>query len=264
MKRIDSLDGLPTATEPYVEDQVAEKVNDIRSLPSDVRALLTNCKGRIIDVGPGEGVSSMALADIAPSTQILGIEMDQMHLRAAWPKCKEYPNLQLYWGALPGTPSNPLVDNRLPTPPTARLSDNHCSVLFSWIGMSRRDIFEGHGTWSRIVGDTGVFIVPRFWREGPGFLQTRDRDNLERLCSQLGAPLPMWPPYKGISSFPKMNCQKLANTIKARGWVLWLTGVFDDLQVSLWETLIDRWQDAPRYQLPEILLELEVIVAHRQ
>lgn len=53
-----------------------------------------------------------------------------------------------------------------------------------------------------------------------------------------------------------MNCQRLARAIKARGWVLWLSGVFDDLEVSFWETHVDMWQDAPKYQLPEILLEL--------
>jgi hypothetical protein len=58
--------------------------------------------------------------------------------------------------------------------------------------------------------------------------------------------------------------QSLARAVEATGWVLWLSGVFDDLGVSLWETLVDRWQDAPKYQAPELLLELEVIVAHRQ
>jgi hypothetical protein len=264
MIRIDKLGGLPTTPEDYIEELVTERIEDIQSLPSHVLAVLTDRSGTVVDVGPGEGISSMALANIVPSSQVIGVEMDKDHLRAAWPKCRDYANLDLCWGVLPGTPSNGLVKEGLPLAPTASLSPERCSVLFSWIGMSRRDVFEAHGEWNPIVGNACVLILPRFWREGLESLPVNDRRALEELLKQVGVTPPIWPEYAGIESFANVTCHSLAKAVKARGWVLWLSGVFDNLDVSLWDTLLDRWEQRPKYQLPDIRFELEAIVARRR
>lgn len=261
--RIDELDDLLAQQESYVEDLVAERIKDIEALPPGVRAALAGHNGRILDVGPGEGVSSMALAHIAASTQVVGVEMDKDHLRAAWPMCRDCENLKLYWGGLPGTPSNPLVKAGFPAPPKPNPSDVGCSVLFTWTGMSRRDVFDAHASWSPLVEDACVLILPRFWREGLDYLPSGDRQAVDELCRRLGFAPRVWPPYTGISSFGDITSASLDVTLKARGWILWLSGIFDGVGISLWDTLVDRWQAYPKYQLPEIRLELEAIVARR-
>ena len=91
-----------------------------------------------------------------------------------------------------------------------------------------------------------------------------DRRALEELSKQLGVTPPTWPEYAGIESFANVTCHGLARQVKARGWVLWLSGLFDNLNVSLWDTLLDRWEKSPKYQLPAVRFELEAIVARRR
>ncbi len=263
MKAIGEFPNLPKSSPDYVEEGISERRRDIQGLPDEVKRLLVEARDTIVDVGPGEGISSMALGLIAKDTTIVGIEMDSRHLVCAWPKCREYNNVQLYWGTLPGTPSNPLVNRDIPSPPTAELRDQYCSILFSWIGMSRRDIFEAGSIWSRIVKNACVIVLPRFWRAGVDSLSKKDKVRLESLCRALGISAPKWPESIRIPGFHDMYTQSLPSRVKSRGWLLWLSGVFDDIGISFWDTLVDRWKEFPKYQIPDMLLELEVVVAYR-
>src|SRR4051812_127153 len=104
---IEYLPGRGPATPDWVHGLVQERTEHLRSLPAAASACLRNLRlghspaglierhqlfppqgtWSIVDIGPGEGVSSMALALAAPSAQVLGIEMDQRHLALAWPAC---------------------------------------------------------------------------------------------------------------------------------------------------------------------------------
>ncbi|WBW96286.1 hypothetical protein [Oceanirhabdus sp. W0125-5] len=260
--KINELSGLPEKSPSYVENQLAERIKDMQSLPAEVYKMLNECCGEILDVGPGEGISSMALASVFPKAKIIGVEMDKKHLVGAWPKCIDYSNLELYWGALPGTPSNSKVDGDIKIPQVDCESDQFCSILFSWTGMSRADIFEATENWRHLVGETCIFVVPRFWREGSAYLQ-KDWDVINELSKRIGISTPEWSGYKEIPGFSEIKAYPLSNTIKARGWILWLSGIFDSLDISFWDTLKDRWKEQPNYQLPEISLELEVVVAKK-
>ena len=163
---------------------------------------------------------------------------------------------------MPGTPSNSRVDGDIKIPQLVCDHGEFCSVLFSWLGMSRLDIFEANENWRNLVGDTCVFVIPRFWREGPSCIQ-KDWDIIKEFSKKIGAPVPEWTGYKNIPGFSEMKFYTISNTIKARGWILWLSGLFDSLNISFWDTLVDRWKKEPEYQLPEITLELEVVVARK-
>lgn len=260
--KINELPNLPDKSPSYVNDRLAERIKGIQSLPAEVHNILNVCSGTILDVGPGEGVSSMALASLYPKAKVIGIEMDKKHLTSAWPKCKDYSNMELYWGALPGTPSNSKVDGDIEIPQLISHSDQFCSILFSWTGMSREDIFEANENWRHLVGETCIFVIPRFWREGPTYLQ-KDWDVICELGKKIGISLTEWSGYNEIPGFSEIKSYPLTNTIKARGWILWLSGIFDSLNISFWDTLTDRWKDQPNYQLPEISLELELVVAKK-
>src|SRR5690242_20262880 len=103
---IDDMPDLPELTPGYVLEQLEERIRDLSALPADAQEVLESARGLIVDAGPGEGVSSMALALSYPDIDVLGIEMDWRHLKEAWPECAQLPNLELAWGSLPGTPSN--------------------------------------------------------------------------------------------------------------------------------------------------------------
>lgn len=259
------LPNLASAVQDYVPESVAKRLENIRNLPTVPRSLLQNCSGTIIDVGPGEGVSSMALAQFAPDTLITGIEMDRDHLKGAWPMCNDFPNLRLFWGALPPIPSNPRVKSGTPEPPPAEVSKDacKCSILFSWIGMSRRDIFEPFPPWDQCVQNCCVLVVPRIWRQGPQGLATSSRSKFDDLCDRLRLPRPSWAPATGVPGFTKTEVFSIEQTDKARGWLLWLTGIFDSAEIALWDTLTDRWDSSPRFQLPDVLLDLEVVVGYK-
>jgi tRNA G46 methylase TrmB len=115
MVGIEDLPHPPEGTPDYVRELISERLDDLKGMPKDAQSLIAQAP-TIVDVGPGEGVSSIALAQFAPNARVTGIEMDQRHLQAAWPDCSKFANLELYWGALPGTPSNAQVNEELLTP----------------------------------------------------------------------------------------------------------------------------------------------------
>jgi hypothetical protein len=45
--------------------------------------LFKNCKGFLVNMGPGEGISSMVLGTIFPGLQIVSIEQDDLHIEVA-------------------------------------------------------------------------------------------------------------------------------------------------------------------------------------
>ena len=181
---IDRLPNLADAVPAYVPGLVSERLSRITGLPLLARQMLQDCRGTIIDVGPGEGISSMALGAVCANARIIGIEMDCDHLQAAWPMCRKSPNLQLFWGTLPSTPSNPRIKSGDPASPRAAFGNRacRCNILFSWIGMSRRDIFEPTTPWSECVENCCVLVVPRIWRNGLDILAPSDRSKLDELC----------------------------------------------------------------------------------
>ena len=265
MVPIEKLPDLNEAVPGYVPGLVAERTADIRSLPAPAMGLLGKCRGVVIDVGPGEGISSMALAGIVPAAEILGIEMDSKHLAAAWPLCKNYRNLHLWWGALPPNPSNARVDSGV-TAPGAPVDDDQfrCNVLFSWIGMSRRDIFEGGDAWSGVVQEACVLIVPCFWRQGVGVLGDGARSELEGFVDRLRLPRKEWDAALGLKGFSRTETFPVGKAQKAHGWVLWLSGLFDASNLTLWDILRDKWRKpAGVYQLPSVELEMEVVIGYK-
>jgi hypothetical protein len=263
-KWIERLPNLPKDPHEYVGELVCKRLKDIRSMPDKPRNLLEKCQGTIVDVGPGEGVSSMALAQFAKNSNILGIEMDQMHLSAAWHFCKAYKNLELTLGTIPETPSNPLINSHKPNVPCLNLHDNFCEILFSWIGMSRKDIFEHSTGWDKIVKNSCILVYPKFWREGLQSLPNNVLDNLKELCRQLQINLKSWNSVQVLPGFHKTEKFTLAKKVNARGWILWLTGVFDSSGITLLDTLRDKHKKNPIYQLSNDFLELEVLLACRQ
>lgn len=255
---INKLEGLKEASPSYVLEQLASRKEDIKHLPEEVYKLIKNNRGKLLDIGPGEGVSSMALANEFEHLKIIGLEMDQKHLTGAWPECNKYHNLELYFGALPGTPSNGKVDGDIVVPKY----DGVGNILFTWTGMSRVDIFVNNGVWRDSVSDTCIFIVPKFWREGLDSLG-EGKKMLEDLISKAGGEMVQWKPCTKINGFDEMKVYPLKQKLKARGWILWLSGLFDHMDVSFWNTLTDRWKDDPSYQLSDLELDLEAIVVSK-
>ncbi|MBM7615857.1 class I SAM-dependent methyltransferase [Alkaliphilus hydrothermalis] len=140
--KIGDLDNLKEETPTYVFNQLQERVKDIMELPDEVLSVLQNESKVILDIGPGEGVSSIALASICPKAKVIGIEMDRKHLVAAWPLCKRHLKLELFWGALYGTDSVKRVDRDISVPRLHESELPKISTLFTWTGMSRTDIYE--------------------------------------------------------------------------------------------------------------------------
>ena len=270
--RIQNLNDLPQETEDYVVKKVPKRLKCLRELPDDARKILEAGPARILDVGPGEGISSMALAQFAPRSAIVGVEMDIGHLPCAWPMCNQYQNLQLVWGTIPGTPSNPNVgynpNRQAPAmdPPALELPDNYCDVLFSWIGMSRRDIFEQSGTWSKLVRKACVIVMPSIWHE-----EMPDKDGkyygpLKEFCNRLGiTDTPGWPAPGRLDGFAEVDYRSINQEIEAAGWILWLTGVFDGTDITLWDILPDQHREPNdrRYQPSGLALSLDVMVARK-
>jgi hypothetical protein len=260
---IEKLQDLPKKPYDYVADLVSQRIEDLRKIPSDPRNILEECDDKIVDIGPGEGVSSMALAQIAENSQVFGIEMDRKHLVAAWPFCKKYKNLELAWGAISGTPSNSQIDEGLIAVPQINLPDNFCEVLFTWCGMSRKDIFEPSTYWSRIVKKACILVLPKFWREGFNSLPQNAKHEINNLCDSLEIKKPFWKAKNRIPGFSQPKPFAFDKKIEARGWLLWLTGIFDSQGITLWDTLRDRWEKQPKYQLPDYLFELEILLCFK-
>ncbi len=261
---IQNLPGLGDQTPDYVTGRVEGQLDALRNLPPPARSLIEGSRGVILDVGPGEGVSSMALAQFQPRAEILGLEMDVRHLKAAWPDCRKFPNLRLAWGTLPGTPSNPRVHGDDSLPPPLALPDGFCEVLHSTLGMSRKDAFGTSRAWSRAVGSACVLVLPRFWRAGTDSLSGAQQDLLRGLCSRLGVSPPSWEASVALPGFRSMETFPHGGGKTGRGWLLWLAGIFDGSTISLWDTLTDgRRSTPPQYELPDLEMELEVIVARK-
>jgi len=260
---IERLPNLPRETPQYVCDQVEERLHEVMTLPAEAGSILESCTGTIIDVGPGEGISAMALARLASRAVILGIEMDRDHLVSAWPLCQDLKNLRLFWGAVPSSPSNPRVKAGAPLAPTRDMDADICTVLFTWTGMSRRDIFAPSAPWYHAVQESCVLVLPRVWRLGMQALPSSSRGKVESLCDTLGVPRPGWRESTALPGFARTKFLALDKPVRARGWLLWLTGLFDSADITLWDTLTDRWTASPKYQLPEVELELEVAIGYR-
>jgi hypothetical protein len=254
---IEKLPGLPDSSPDYVGKLVQERQQDLRNLPEEARQHLENCRGKIVDVGPGEGVSSMALARFAPHAQVLGIEMDRKHLVCAYPECRNFANLQLAWGTVRGTPSNSRVSSEQPIPPVVNLPDGGCEILFTWLGMSRNDLFQHSTPWYQLVERACILVIPQCWAEG---LEGEDRRRIESFCRRLGIAVPTWRRQESLFGFRNTRVIPLGQKAKARGWLLWLSGIFDSAEITLWDTLVDRGTASPKYQLPEVVWDLAVIV----
>lgn len=254
--KIDELKGLESQAPAYVEKQLNQRIKDIKALPSPIKSILSQSQ-TLLDVGPGEGISSMALAENYSDLNIIGLEMDRKHLTGAWPICNGYDNLSLYFGALPGTPSNKKIDGDASIP---QIKDYEADTLFTWTGMSRKDIFENNANWLHVVKDTAVFLVPKFWREGSKSLETIDQ--VEGLLSKLNTNMNHWDEVTSINGFSHFEVYPTEHKLSARGWILWLSGVFDDIDISFWNTLTDRWREQ-LYQLSDMNLPLEFIVAKK-
>lgn len=247
-----------SAIYPYVADEVQKREKDIRALLESVLKILKGCQGPLVDVGPGEGVSSMALGTIFPALRIVGIEQDDLHIAAAWPHCKRYSNVQLYWGAMPPNPACPCDGERGMKAPGAPVHDPNfkCRVLFSWMGMARVDIFERPAGWQTIVEDCCIFVVPRIWRGGPAVLPDQDRQRLREFCVKLGLPEPEWKPVTKIGGFDRFESRAIGKKVRAKGWVLWLSGILGEEPQSLAKIL----QDKSKQELSDIELEMEVVL----
>ena len=252
---LDGLDGLPDEQMDYVPELVQRRLDGLRHLPIGARGIVQGCTGRILDVGTGEGVSSMALAQFVPKAQVHGVDMDWDHVKCAWPMCRGFHNLRLAWGAVPGTPSNPNVKAGDLIVPAMEIPLSYYDVLFSWTGMSRRDVFGGAATWSAFVRYACVIVIPRIWREEMSPAHPAYRQ-LSQLCAGLGTANPAWPAAGELQGFSKVEYYPLSETKSASSWVLWLTGVFDGAGVTFWDTLTDRG----RYGLDSLRLDMDVVV----
>jgi hypothetical protein len=106
-----------------------------------------------------------------------------------------------------------------------------------------------------------VVVYPAFWRTGVASLGSAGVTALGNLCRALDIGAPAWGAVKGPTGFSRLSVLRLAKSVTARGWLLWLSGIFDPAGVCLWDTLTDRWAAKPRYQLPGLRLDLEVVIA---
>lgn len=247
-------------TPEYVGPQLAERLEQLRSLPLRARNLLSECEDVLIDVGPGEGVSSMALAQLAPRAQVIGLEADLVHLKGAWPMCSKHANLRLGWGAIDGMLSNGNVNADAGQVPVAALGPSGCDVLFSWVGMSRRDVYESSAAWAPSVGRACVLVLPEFWRRGVGALPGEAREAIRDVCARAGAPEPSWGAATSLPGFSGFEVLPTDQRLRARGWLLWLSGLFDRTAISFLDTLRDRRAPEPRFQTA-FEVPLEVVVA---
>lgn len=259
---LDDLVGPTNVTPEYVGPQVAERLEQLRRLSPRPRQMISDCEGVIIDVGPGEGVSSMAVAQLAPRAQVIGLEADLLHLKGAWPLCREHANVRLGWGALAGTLSNGNVNAGADPVPIVTLAPSACDLLFSWVGMSRIDVYRSSAAWAPCVSRACVLVVPEFWRKGVGALPEPAQEALREVCKRAGAPHPSWEAATTLPGFSGFEAHPTDQTLRARGWLLWLSGLFDRIGVSFLDTLRDRRAPEPRYQLA-FEVPLEVVVATR-
>lgn len=160
---IEHLPGRRSRMDIRVRNLVEERQRDLERLPREASNHLHGC---ILDIGPGEGISSMALARLERTSDVCGIEMDADHLALAWPDSVQYSNLRLAWGSPRGMPSNPRVAPDSEPPPVVSLPPGCCDVLVTWLGMSRTDIFGAAGWWALAARRASVLVYPRFWRAG--------------------------------------------------------------------------------------------------
>jgi len=269
------VDQLPNRTieaNGGVQADVNERVVHLGRLGAIADLVLYSTRGPIVDVGPGSGVSTMALARSLGDVPLLGIEMDAMHLGLAWPECLRYPNLRLAWGSLAGLPSNPRFGPKAAILPTVDVPAGWCDVVFSWLGMSRRDIFERTGWWGSVARTACVLIYPKFWRLGLSALPEQDRGRLVEFCQRRGLKSPDWQPGATLAGFARVDFEDcfgewretpdgrsavLAQQVDAMGWILWLSGLFDDTETPFTETLHGGQWDL------NLKLDLEVAVAFK-
>jgi len=287
MMRIEDLPQLTEGAPDYVRKAISGRVDDLKKMPNVVQSLIATAH-TILDVGRGEGVGSIALAQYAPNARVRGIEMDQLHLQAAWPYCTSFGNQELCRGALPETPSSTRVNKGFPTPSSSHPPGTSYDILFSWLGMSRRDIFVSGNRWCHLVNNACILVVPRFWREGMGVLDESEQEGIGRLCRSVGIPQPSWEPETGIPGFARMDVYPIEKKVEAQGWILWLTGIFDSSnmglldrkfpcchclfydifdssKVSLLDTLKDQHQGqkSPGYGRPDLHVGLEVLIGYK-
>ena len=129
--------------------------------------------------------------------------------------------------------------------------------------MSRHDIFLSGNKCVILSILRAWWVPPRFWREGLGVLDNSEQESISRLCQSLGIPQPCWKPATGIPGFARLEAYPIEKKVKARGWILWLTGIFDSSKVSLWDTLKDQWQQSPKYGRPDLRVGLEVLIGYK-
>ncbi|GEM_PF-4796808 len=257
---LDELADPASETPEYVGPMVAERLAHLQSLPARPRGMLADSDGVIVDVGPGEGVSSMALAQIAPRAHVIGLEADLLHLRGAWPMCQKYANLRLGWGAIPGTLSNGNVNADAGRVPVATLGPGACDVLFSWAGLSRLDAYHSSAAWAPSVGRACVLVLPEFWRKGVDALPGAEQAAIRDVCARAGVPEPSWDRATSLPGFSGFEVWPTDQKLRARGWLLWLSGLFDGSGISFLDTLRDRRAAEPRFQLA-FEVPLEVVLA---
>jgi hypothetical protein len=214
-----------------------ERERQLSSLPTGAQRLLEDANSLIVDVGPGEGGSSIALARRFPNVTVLGVEMDRKHLVTAWPARSSFPNLELVWGALRGTPSNPRVDREAPPAPEVRLPAKSCDALFSYLGMSYRDIFSLDSVWPTTVRRGSVLVIPQFWLDGLESLPGGVQQSIREIAVRRGSEPPDWGRSADLPGFGRSEVYRSWSTGRADGWLLWLSGLFDDADVYLWDTL---------------------------
>ena len=241
--KIADLKELKDESPDYVQEQITGRIADIQSLPNAVKEIL-HASEHLLDVGPGEGTSSMALASVFPEVPIIGLEMDRKHLTAAWPTCNKYPNLELYWGALNDNEQDKKVDAELILPNLSDEFDEKNMTVFSWLGISRADIFEKEGHLAKLSQNTCVLVIPKIWRAGLESDKTVYELVIE-LAARNNMNFKPWNKSDLIPGFDLLETYPIQKTVSARGWMLWLSGVFEGSDITFWDTLRDRRSAEP-------------------
>jgi hypothetical protein len=124
--------------------------------------------------------------------------------------------------------------------------------------MPRIDIFQWSAAWQKLAEDYYVFVISRIWRAGSGILPDDQRQRLKEFCGKLRLPAPEWEPGNEIQGFDRIEYWDIRKKLKAKGWILWLTGIFGEEPQSLAKIL---WNKS-RQQLEDIELETEVVVGY--
>lgn len=86
---------------------------------------------------------------------------------------------------------------------------------------------------------------------------------MEQLAERLDLDVPNWPPETTLPGFAKTEIIRWSEHKKAHGWLLWLSGIYDDSDVYFWDTLPDQRKTPPRFGLPQIRFALDVVVGYK-